>query len=688
MPPSVELVDPALGDPLGGARLTLTGAALEGAVVEVGGVACEPVEAVAEGVVRCRAPALAPGAHDVVVATAVGTVSLPRAYEAWSPAELEGARLFDARVGVETDGASTRYEWQRMVAEIAPDWRARDGNTLTYLPSTGRFWMVGGWNGLQVPDGFSEVDPALGLYPPQNTTGEVWSSGDGVSWQLELAHGHDRFERRHVHHTVVWNGSLWMLGGDHHQGFYNHDVVTSADGVNWDVVLGPGAEASPPWAPRGLQISGVYAGKLWTMGGQELVGDPATMRFFNDVWSTDDGVNWTEVLPSGPAGPTRWERCGAADGLVEFQGRMWLVGCGCDTSGSSCGPGDLRAEVWSSADGAVWKRHSDPPWAGKTWHNVVVWDDRLWVLFGFTFGDPANGWPVGNANEAWWSTDGETWESLPPDAAAPGSHAQGVAVRGDELWYAGGNHSFYGGDPYDRSVWRLVPFRGQAVSAWTERASGALTVEPPSDDARPVVVADAFGPGEPGLQFDGSRSVLSLAEPDEQPAGRTVLWVARAPYLPRPAGLDETYAPLGTVVGGVDATGLPRASVGLSDGALVLVNRQEAAGPLGEPLWARVQAGAGLQEGPGAPRLLGMSHALDGTVTAWIDGAEVSTDGLADYASPRAWSQLGGSLEGGYYGPHSRFAGTLGAVLVLPYALDGATAGRIHAWARGRFGVP
>jgi len=683
-PPRIDTIDPALGDPLGGVRVTIVGAHLAGATITVGGAPCDEVEALGDATLGCRTPALPAGRHDVRATTGVGDAVLAGGFEAWSPAELAGARLFDARVGVETGAAKTLYEWQRTSAEIAPDWRVRDGNTLTWLPSTGRFWMVGGWNGYQEPDGFSRVDPDLGVYPLQNTTNEVWSSPDGVAWRLELPHEHAQFERRHVHNTVLWNDALWVVGGDSHQGRYNHDVIRSADGVTWTAVLAPG---EPPWEPRALQVAGVYDGKLWMAGGQDLLGDPATYVFHNDVWSTEDGVHWTEVAADAPASDTRWAGCGLVDGLVAFRGAMWLVGCA-QYRENEVGT-TMANEVWSTMDGLTWTRHATPPWAGKSWPNVVVWDDKLWILFGYTYGDPANGWPAGNANEVWFSEDGERWEALPIDYPAPGSHAQGVAVRDDRLLYAGGNYTFGFGAGVDRSAWQLVPFRGAAVTRWTDRGGDALSVAPPEPEARPVLVTDAFGAGEPGLQLDGSRSVLALEGGiDEQPAGRAVLWVARAPYLPLPWGWEETYAPIGTVLGGLDASGYPNSSIGLSGGALVMVNREPGVGPVGEPLWARVEAGSGLQDGPGAARLVGMSHATDGTVTAWVDGVEVATSGGAAYASPRSWSRIGGSMEGPYYGPSSRFAGTLGAVLVLPRALDAPTMRRVHAWARGRFGVP
>lgn len=676
----VDEVVPAVVDPDGGSWLEVRGAGFAGGVsVQVGGVEVG-VEVVADDLLRVTSPPLDGVSADVVVSRGEQEV-VWSALEVWSPLAIPGARVFDAGHGVATSGAGETFEWQRLTASIGDDWRVRDGNTLTWLPSRGRFVMVGGWNGEMVPDGFSTVGPDV--YPPENTTDEVWSSADGVTWSLDLAHQNGQFERRHAHNTVLWQGSLWMIGGDHHQGFYNHDVVTSGDGLTWEVVLGPGT-TRPPWSERALQISGVYAGKLWTGGGQDAVGEVDLQVIHNDLWSSEDGVTWQQVAADGPASDTRWGGCGSVDGFVEFKGRMWLVGCARhrdDVEGHT-----LYNEVWSTTDGVAWTKHAEPPWKGKIWHNVVVWQGHLWAMFGFTYGDPDNGLVVGNANEVWYSPDGETWKALPFDAPVPGSHAQGVAVTEDALVYAGGNYSFGNGGAIDKSAWRLVPARGDEVDAWADRGGLGMTVRRPVDAAAPLLVADAFGVGRAGLHFDGSTAIFALAGDDDVEVtdlaedGFSVFWVARAPYSPPPYGWTENYNPASTVVGG---TWPPSASVGFTDGALSYVNRAVN----DPPTWDVVHVGADLQAGPGSVHAVGFTHAVDGTLTGFVDGVgEVAAS--TDYAEARGWSRIGGGLDGPGEGVTNRFAGTLGAVVIVPEVVEEEDAARLHAWARGRFGAP
>lgn len=675
---AIAAVSPAVADPLGGSRLVISGTGLSGATVRIGGLEVETDNDNDNDNVDLTllSPPLPPGEAELEVLQCDRRATAR--LRIWSPAELPGARLFDAAAGVTTATPKVDYEWQRMATDVHPDWRIRDGNTLTWFPQVGRFFMVGGWNGYREPVGFSPVEPGS-VHPPLNTTNEVWSSPNAIDWTLELPNDHGHFQRRHAHNTLVWKDRLWVIGGDAHQGFDNHDVLSSADGLSWTEELPPG---TPPWAPRSLQFSGVFAGRLWTGGGQTLIGPEADYVFHNDLWVTDDGRHWTQVLADDPDSTTRWAGCSAVDGLVEWKGELWLVGCAryYEAAGH-----ELIREVWSSPDGQTWRKHPTPPWPGRIWHNALVWDDRLWVLFGYTTGDPSLGWPQDNSKEAWFTDDGEHWFSATwPDSPVPGSHAQGVAVTDDALWLVGGNHTFLdSGEGVDRSIWRMQARRGLAVSSW--RSRGLELDATATDDARPTLLPDAFGEGRPGLFFDGSKSMLSLADPDTQPEGRTVLWVGRFPHQPAAKGWEETYAPHATIIGGVDQV-YPHSSVGLSRGRLVMVNREAGFGPAGEPLWARLEAGEGLQEGPGEVRLVGMTHAKSGAVTAWLDGVP-SDAGRADYSSPRSYSRLGGSQDDGYYGPNTRFQGTLGAVLVLPFVADEATVALIRTWAQGRFGA-
>ena len=96
-------------------------------------------------------------------------------------------------------------------------------------------------------------------------------------------------------------------------------------------------------------------------------------------------------------------------------------------------------DVWSSADGVKWTRHMEAaPWAPRQYHDVGVWDDRLWVFEGYA---------KGNRNDAWYSADGEHWFEIPNTPWKP-RHAASVFVHDGSLWMVAGNNM-------ESDVWRL-----------------------------------------------------------------------------------------------------------------------------------------------------------------------------------------------------------------------------------------
>lgn len=665
---SASGVSPLIVDPNGGSVLTIKGKKLsEVTSVVIGGLSAERFEIISDESMQVWPSELAIGeGYLVKISNGKKEITLKETIESWSPAQIEGARLFDANYGITSIGTTSTYEWQKLTSEISPDWIQRDGNTLTYLPSTGKFWMVGGWNGYTPPDGFDYIDPNLGL-PPHCTTNEVWSSPDGISWVKELADNHSSFERRHSHATLLWKDKLWIIGGDWWQQKYNHDVVSSANGINWNIEV-----SQTPWKDRALLVAGIFQNKMWMVGGQDLDGTPRDeFVYHNDVWNSVDGINWVQVAADAPESETRWSGRGILNDLVEFKGRMWLVGGGRyrdDVVGSS-----FFQEVWSTTDGMIWKKHTTPPWSGRIWHDVRVFDGKMWLMFGNN--------NLANLNETWSTTDGETWIAFNERRNLhPGSHAQGLAVTEDFMLYAGGNYSFGLGPTIkdtDKSVWKLKAIRGDLIESWQERGSGNLTAYATGAE-RPVLDNNAFGNNIAGVQFDGADTVLKLLETDFQNSGRSVFWVGRAQEIVSPLDwyTPPLLSPLLTVVGDGDAQ---YCAAGLGDGKLYYTSSSGVDG------WVQTSAGSGLQSHDGKVRMMGFTHDSDGSIQGWVDGKSVGNKVNGGYSEYHGWSRLGA----GGYGPitSSGYMGALGAIIILPKAIDDQTIKKIYAWSQGRFGV-
>jgi hypothetical protein len=316
------------------------------------------------------------------------------------------------------------YEWV-LVTSRAP-FAPRDGaGALTFR---GQMWLLGGWN------------PRDKQYFPRICNNEVWSSKDGAAWTLIKPNTFldQRFdaardwEGRHTAGYVVHRDKMWIIGGDENQGHFQSDVWNSTDGRHWTQV---NPDKPVPWGPRALHYTVVFRDKIWVMGGQTIPQfAPAEDVFYRDIWNATDGIRWERVKPDEPYWPSR----GMIGGSAVFRDRIWLLGGGTyDTPKTPARK--YYNDVWSSPDGVRWERHLEhAPWEPRQYHDVAVFDDRLWVMEGYA---------KGNRNDVWYSADGVKWYEVPKTPWKP-RHAASVFVYGNALWMVAGNNM-------ETDVWKL-----------------------------------------------------------------------------------------------------------------------------------------------------------------------------------------------------------------------------------------
>jgi hypothetical protein len=316
------------------------------------------------------------------------------------------------------------YRWVKVTldAPFAP----RDGAGA--LVFQGRMWLLGGWN------------PGDKLHFPRICNNEVWNSHDGLAWTLVKQNtfvdntfdSTGDWEGRHTAGYVVYDDKMWIVGGDVNQGHYHNDVWNSTDGRTWARV---NRGRDVPWGPRALHYTLVFQGKIWVMGGQTMPGFAQSKEiFYRDIWNTTDGVHWEQITPKEPF----WAARGMIGGSAVFRDRIWILGGGTyDTPTTPTRR--FYNDVWSSPDGLNWQRHLElAPWEPRQYHDVAVFDDRLWVL---------EGWNKGNRNDVWYSADGTNWYELPDTPWKP-RHAASVFVHDNSLWMVAGNNM-------QPDVWRL-----------------------------------------------------------------------------------------------------------------------------------------------------------------------------------------------------------------------------------------
>ena len=129
----------------------------------------------------------------------------------------------------------------------------------------------------------------------------------------------------------------------------------------------------------------LFKNKLWLIGGALSSGksNQAPTKFLNDIWSSDDGINWKAEHSSAPWPPMDNIK------VIVFKDQLWMI------SGAG------RNSVWKSADGKTWTLVADKvPWKERRGNGVQVFNNLIWVFGGYEM------------NDVWFSADGVRWQQL------------------------------------------------------------------------------------------------------------------------------------------------------------------------------------------------------------------------------------------------------------------------------------
>ena len=267
----------------------------------------------------------------------------------------------------------------------------------------GKMWLSNGWDPSNVPvrDLWYSVDGAnwtlaMGDTPYDSWSEmvvyqnkiwavreSVWNSPDGNTWTQVL--DKTPFGNRPYGELVVLQDKMWQLGS-------GADVWNTTDGVNWGQVL-----AAAPFGTRYATATTAFNGKLWLMGGTlpVLGQSPAAYPSIitqNDVWCSDDGINWVRVLEHAPWSPRMWSVA------TVYAGKLWIIG-GYDNDSQNLG------DVWYTEDGTTWyELKSNEVFEPRHEVTPYVYNGSLWVVAG-------NTWPVKN----------DVWRLTIPAQVTPGS---------------------------------------------------------------------------------------------------------------------------------------------------------------------------------------------------------------------------------------------------------------------------
>jgi hypothetical protein len=308
-------------------------------------------------------------------------------------------------------GARLRLGWEE-VNPSAP-WAARAGLEVVNLH--GRFYLMGG----RTPN-----PPGQPPIPGDSTIwSDVWkSSNRGASWRrIVETDTSDHWSPRAYFSAVRKGGSMYVIGGQNFKvipnqcppfvtgcppfvsasDFFN-DVWRSDDGVNWRRMT-----AHAPWEGRAGLSAEVLDGEIYVFAGSKnddssVVGGPPARIYFNDVWKSRDGSHWVKLTEHAP-----WEaRAGAA--TVVKDGFIYLIG---GENGFTCSPlpgctPPYFNDVWRTRDGVNWQRRTAAaPWVARPGHKCEVLIGSIVCFGGFGL--------LTNPVDMWITYDGARWAKLP-----------------------------------------------------------------------------------------------------------------------------------------------------------------------------------------------------------------------------------------------------------------------------------
>ncbi|KDO26193.1 hypothetical protein SPRG_08555 [Saprolegnia parasitica CBS 223.65] len=243
---------------------------------------------------------------------------------------------------------------------------------------------------------------------------DIWTSVDGDVWSQVI--DESPFPRRFGHSLTVFpepslSGQpiLVLLGG--YVPTPANDIWYSLDGVAWSQV-----SYNVPWSPRGWHCAITLNSLFYVMGGSPLN---------NDVWYTSSvvGGNWKK-LPSVPWSPRAGHACVThsirnatlGDESAQDVGVL-LGGWGADT--------EMLNDVYRIDISQTWVQATPAAeWPVRAFTSLIslhastpsdyLFGPRLWLLGGGRIGHGI--WPMHTYSDVWQSRDGVTWLPISSDA--------------------------------------------------------------------------------------------------------------------------------------------------------------------------------------------------------------------------------------------------------------------------------
>ncbi len=257
-------------------------------------------------------------------------------------------------------------------------------------------------------------------------------------------------------HTIYeFNEKVFLFGGldgtkgivgpktvIYEQADYFNDIWSSSVGVSW---VEEKKESNLPKLRSASVIS--WQGALYLYGGWG-----PQVGYNVGIWKSQNGIDWEKIVKVPDFGGREGQK------VIAFKDKLYLIG------GVSYELRKTFNDVWESVDGVSWKKVSAGPWHERWDHDVVSFNDKLWLTSGMNFNDEGY-------DDIWSSEDAVYWSLVSSSTLWGKRQGHGLVVYKDYVWLIGGldavNDVGIGDTFISRNGidWQELPVKGE----WTGR---------------------------------------------------------------------------------------------------------------------------------------------------------------------------------------------------------------------------
>ncbi len=258
---------------------------------------------------------------------------------------------------------------------------AADSDPNACLVYKGKIWILGGWT----------LHPEEQIY---SSISYLWNSEDGIHWNKIS----DSLPFTHYSSFIVFKDTIRV--------YTNYKIFSSVDGIHWDNL------GDVPYEFFGT------TSRLAVLNDKLVFVDTAISGY------STNGIDFTFQNHHIP--PRNYGR------LKTMNGQLYYMG------GENIQTGIYYNDVWTSKDGLNWTQLVEhAPWKARKWFMSEVYQDKIWVFGGFNppLG-PFDG--LANMNDIWFSEDGANWHPYTPANPWPIRHAAYHTIKDNKIFMIAG----------------------------------------------------------------------------------------------------------------------------------------------------------------------------------------------------------------------------------------------------------